>query len=239
MTNRLKLYLGGGLLVAGIGVAVFVLSQFAAGDEPAVTVEGQLLASSRSNLSLCVDGAGGFSVSSREVEAVREALARGLASVPDVPDEYAEPNVVAGCPPATGLTGTPVNPLDRIGGLILTGGEAPSPHFAFIYFVPAEAYGGSFGSQPYGRTHEESICRGDVCFSGVTAGLYLSPSVTSEVLQQALLHVLNWPPRTPVPQDEYIDWEACERGELPHPELTCDVYWQRKTKEAPREQESQ
>jgi hypothetical protein len=231
--KRSGLYLGAGLIMAGVAVAGFVISHLAAGDEPEVThVGGVLQTSNRSNLSLCVDGAFGLERADEDLDAVRDVVESVAEGLPIAAPEYANPEVVAGCPASHILTGPPSEFGPFPGRLVRPSlGEAPSRHRFFIYFLPDGTYQEWFGDQPYATGSEESLIWGDFILGGVTRGVYFAESTASDVLEGALTEVLLVPFRTPAPV-QTIDWQACERGESPHPEHTCDAYWRQATEEA-------
>lgn len=222
--------------IVAILLAVALLAAACSGDstepEPTIAnvtpqgrVQGGLLHSDRSNLSVCVDGAAGFNVSDTEVEAVQAALDSGLASVPDAPGAYSEPTVAVGCPaPPAALVDETVRPANRpfFLGVVV---DVPSNHLLFVYFMALDTYTASFGtasfgSAPYIKTTAEAMCTFDVC-RGVTLSVYFPQQAGSDVLREGLLDILNLLPRLP---DPTIDWQACERGEQPNLGVSCDDY---------------
>lgn len=179
---------GVGLLVAELGTAEQETAQ-----KEKVTFDAPpgLVTSNRSVRSLCVDGAGGASVSSAEVEMIRQATVDALDSIKDTYtflEEQGEPVISQGCPPPTGLSGQPGPRKGRIG----RGVAVPSEHVAFVYFVPEDAYHDSFGDYPYGRAGEELYCIRRSACSSVTEGLYVTPSVSPEALREGLLDALTF-----------------------------------------------
>jgi hypothetical protein len=189
-----------------------------------VRVEGPLLVSNRSHLSICVDGGGGLNISNEDVQGVRETLEEALAARPEIPPEYAEREVTAGCPAPTARLGSP----EKFLGLGAPSVATPSEHRVFVYLLPPEVYAATFGSDPYSFGPEEFLCEGDACYP-ITFGLYVSSSFDGNVLRQGLLdslHLLLPKPNNPEP---ILDWAACERGEQPHPDYSCDQYeeWKR------------
>lgn len=224
---KLKRLLIGGLLLGALGAVAFVVAQFVGaqgGDEGGVRVIPLLGASNRTHLSLCLDGAGGLSVSGTEVRTVRQTLEAALAGVSDLPPQYSEPTVSLGCPPPVALTGKRLGMHDRFSMVDIPSRftrlpdiappGVPSPHRLHVYFVPPDVYAASFGGDAYAVTGEEMICKGDVC-TWVTEGLYLTPSVSSDVLRRALLTPFGLLPMVPEPT-EYQ--QACREGT---PEQWC------------------
>lgn len=207
-SNRLLL---GGLTLGtfaltGVLIACFVGTQ--EGDAPVATPGGTplshvdfqpgslLFTTNRTQLSLCVEGAGGFSVAQAEVELVRRALEDAVAVVPSLPAEYAQRSVSAGCPLATALIGRLVPEDEPWTGVVRVGvgtSRDPSLHRLFVYFVSPDAYAAHFGTRPYFRTTAEDICEVDEC-GGVTSALYVPPSITPGTLREALFNNLNLRP---------------------------------------------
>jgi hypothetical protein len=106
-------------------------------------------------------------------------------------------------------------------GAVLRDEDVPSEHGVFVYFVSPEAYASSFGSEPYGLAEEEIFCRLDFCI-GVTPGLYVSTSISGDVLGQGLLKALGL-----LPSDNQlgaVDAELWQRCELGTPESWCEDY---------------
>ena len=180
-----------------------------------------LLSEERCSLSLCVDGAGGETVSDGQVETVRDRLESVLAGVSSLPPEYGKRAVVRGCPPAGGLTAAPVDPGERPMGAVLRDPDVPSEHRVFVYFLSPEAYAASFGGETYGLATEEMFCRLDQCW-GVTLGLYVSTSLSSELLGQGLLKALGLLPSSK--KLSPVDAELWQRCELGTPEDWCEDY---------------
>jgi hypothetical protein len=201
---------------------------------PVTAIGGPLQTSNRSNLSLCVDGAFGLEAADEKLDTVRDVVESVVEGLPVAVPEYADPEVVAGCPASQVLSGEPSEFSPFKGGSVQPWlGEAPSRHRFFIYFLPDGRYQEWFGDQPYATGSEESLVWVDMVLSGVTGGVYFAESAASDVLERALTDELLHPFRTPVPRPT-IDWQACERGESPHPEHTCDAYWRQQTEEAAR-----
>lgn len=188
-------------------------------EEDEITIGGLLRVSNRTNLSLCVDGAGGFSVSDDDVDRVRNALETVLAAADDPPSEYSDPVVSLGCPPPVALTGRRLSILDRHSLEVspLESASDVSRHRFHVYVVPPEVYETSFGGDTYATTAEEFICESDVCTS-VTRGLYVTPSTSSDVIGRALRAGLVLLPPLPEPT-EYSQF--CLSGT---PEEWCFLY---------------
>lgn len=159
-------------------------------------VPNLLETSNRTELSLCVDGAGGFTPAQAQVQLVRQALDGAVAVVPSLPTEYGQRAVSAGCPPPTAMIGRPVPEDEPWTGVVRVGAGAPrdpSLHRLFVYFVSPDAYALHFGAKPYFRTIAEEMCQVDECW-GVTGALYVSPSITADTLREALIDNLNLRP---------------------------------------------
>ncbi len=179
---------------------------------------------SRSKLSICVDGAGGAEVTDEDVDAVRDALEDALASVNDPPPEYAQRQVVRGCPPPAERFGASQSERGMYAANLETATQA-SEHLVHVYFIPPAVYEATFVDEPYAWTAEEHLFHGDVGVA-VTSGLYLRSSATDQTIRDAVAYVLFLTPRkTPVPEP-IIDWCSCERGVDPNPpyEICGDPY---------------
>lgn len=203
-------------------------------------VTGLLGTSNRANLSLCVDGAGGFTLSAQDVANVRRALADGLTSVRDrFPGaaKYREgAEVSEGCPPATAaLTaaeladreadGTakagdiPGNPI-RIPGT----GDTPSSHVLYVYIVPEDVYERTFATAgPWAKGAAEMLCFGHAC-AQVTTALYVPPRIDAARLMEGVLSSIGLgpplvdPPISPEEQNERMR-QALERAGLSPAEI--------------------
>ena len=193
------------------------------GGEGEVTSGGLLLVSNRTQLSLCVDGAGGFSVSDDEVDRVRDALEGVLAAADNPPSEYSDRAVSRSCPPPTALTGSVLDYGERYGfgvlsgsGALETAGDA-SRHRLHVYVVPPDVYATSFGADAYATTAEDLLCDVDVCI-WLTQGLYITPSTGSDVISRALRSVLVLNPPLPEPT---VYAQVCLSGT---PEEWCYQY---------------
>ncbi len=201
---------------------------------------GNLLAGNRTHLSLCVDGAGGGSITSVELDRVSSALDSGLGSLDRIPPEFGQPSVTAGCPPPIPLTGERLDSFDLCCGFStrITDAALLSLHRLFIYFVPDDTYAASFGpDQPYARAVPERVCRGDFC-SEMTVAVYFPQTVATEVLAQGILEGLALHATEPRPTfDPQGFLESCQQGTpvagcdryflciTPTPMLNCDSFW--------------
>ena len=170
------------------------------------------LASNRTEFSVCVDGAGGVSVTRTEIDKVRQAVDSVIGSLSVVPTAVTE-----GCPPPLALTGDKLHFTQLSGSnffpryFILP--ELPSVHRIFVYFVSPEAYAASFDQPyPYVFSLEEVVCELDIC-TGVSSGLYVTDDMTSELLSYALQDFYRLKP----------DWlDTCNAT----PELSwCAKFW--------------
>jgi hypothetical protein len=191
-----------------------------------------LITGNRPNLSICVHGAGGLSVSNDDVARVRAALEAGLLSVPDIPPEYGERVVSEGCPPPSAQLGQPASQWDIRGARV----DVPSVHRVFVYLVSDATYSATFGAEPFVAAGEELVFSGDEGYP-VTFGLYVPQSAPSDALSEGLLTVLRLRPHEPSPTPA-IDWQACERGERPHPDFDCSNYEDRLRQLEEREEHS-
>ena len=221
------------VVVLGAGLATVAVVAFLAAacggagtpGEPRPTLPYQAKASfakageplnGRSYLSLCVDdGTGG--ASDGAVETVEEALEGALAAEVELPSQYDLRVVTAGCPAPGASLGTPTSEYD----IRQRGVDVPSDHIVFVYLLDPALYTATFGDDLYARGGGEMVCRVDVCF-GVTYALYISASVSEELLQTALadslgLLLLRY-------SNEAIFRTACERGEAPTVGFDCSDY---------------
>lgn len=209
-------------VLAVLALTAFLLVEFVGAQlthEPGIG--GPLRVDSRSQLSLCVDGSNGLSVSDNEVDRVRDALETVIAGADDPPSEYDDRAVSLGCPPPVALTGQPLSRSDRhsfgVSPRALESASEASRHRFHVYVVPPEVYVTSFGGEAYATTSEEFICDGDVCTS-LTRGLYITPSTSSDVISRALRAGLVLLPPLPDPT-EYSRF--CLSGT---PEEWCFLY---------------
>lgn len=221
------------VLIGLVGISVgllFISGSKDLNESGAVSAEGSvsfttsiLGTSNRTNLSVCVDGAGGHAVSAPEVAMVRRALADGLTSVSDVyqrATDYREgAEVSEGCPAHTAaltvaelaaweasgdssaddIRGSPIN---------VRGPDTPSSHLLFVYFIPSGVYERAFDAEdPWTLGAAEMLCGGHSC-AQVTAALYVSPSIDPAELSAALLSGIGYgepqvdPPMSPEERNE-------------------------------------
>lgn len=227
---KLAYLLAAAALLSAAGAIAYGVVQFTRDEEPANVAapeetdapgDGRLLSGTRDNLSVCVDGAGGLEINGEDVDDIESALDEALASVPNVPEEFSNPDVSEGCPEPRAPMGQAISRFDVESRLV----EAPVPHLLMVYVLSPELFAATFPDERYAKTAEEHVCRpgGDTCVT-VTSGLYLPSPAGTTLLRDALLDGLALSPYKPTP-DPTIDWRACERGELPHPDFTCEG-WQ-------------
>jgi len=210
-----------------------------------------LATSNRSHLSVCVDGAGGFSISGAEVERVRQALDSGLGSLGEeyihAPKYRQEAEVSRGCPPPTSaLTADELGEQSRTryGDLLVDpvsvrvpAGDAPSEHRVFVYFVPPDVYGAAFGAKPYAMGSAEFLCGAGYNCAEVTTALYVTPLVDADVLSDAALDAIGFllstagdPPMSPQERNERTR-QALEDAGVPQSEI--DDFFERACAEVP------
>lgn len=212
----------GGLLVAAVLATVGVLvARFAGAQEDPQVTHNPLITTNRTHLSICVDGARGYAVSQQEVTWLREALDDALNNSPLTPPEFAQRELVTGCPsPPAALTEDNPNFHELWQALVHGVGwpvvDTPSPHLVFVYLVPPEFYESKFDI-PYLVGNADRTCEVDTCVP-LTVALYLSPAIESQMLREALLDSLGLLPYRPEPT---IDWRPCELGT---PEPYCVRY---------------
>ncbi len=166
----------------------------------------------RTAFSLCVAGAGGFSVTQAEVAQVRQALDAALVFLPEVPR-----NVTEGCPPPHAPTGENLTFRQLFGTAfsprLLMPPEVPSQHQIFVYFVSPDTYAASFDfPYPYVLLSEQRVCEQNRCH-GESGGLYVPSDITTGMLSYAIQDYKALAP----------DWiEVC----LAAPELSwCEKFW--------------
>ena len=228
MAPKRKRIVAAAVLAAAVGVGGYFAVQLVTAevdggpDGNLLGVGNPLISDTRTGLSLCVDGAGGFNATGEDTEEVREALEQGLTAEVSLPAEYAEREVVQGCPPSTEDLGTNLGTSLGMGAPSYAPGETPSKHRLFVYFITPELFEATWPGKPYGRGPAEFACAGDEC-EPVTDAVYVPSSVSRGDLRDGLLDALLLLPREPNPEP-ILDWEACERGEQPHPDYTCDQY---------------
>ena len=182
------------------------------GDITAERLLRSRLASNRTEFSVCVDGAGGVSVTRTEIDKVRQAVDSAIGSLSVVPTAVTE-----GCPPPLALTGEKLHFRQLSGSNFspryFIPPELPSLHRIFVYFVSPEAYAASFDQPyPYVFSNEEVVCELDICNS-VSSGLYVTSDITSELLGYAIQDFYRLKP----------DWlDTCNAT----PELSwCAKFW--------------
>jgi len=208
-------------LLGGVATALIV-DQFVGAQQAQLPgSSGPLAAPNRSHLSVCVDGAGGATVSATQLGLVRQALAAIRASPSNWP-QFGEPEAVEGCPPSTTLSGpAPRNAVERHDALErareLWPPATANPHRVFVYWTAADTFAAYFGNVPYEVASEELLCSGHVCAGGTT-GLYLTPSAAADTIQEGLLDALGLLPPEPQPTP---NWTACALGT---PEPWCARY---------------
>lgn len=218
------------LVAAGVGGSAYALSQLASAQFGEIEPPSHLIVESRSELSLCVDGAAGLAVDDAEVEAIERSLEQVLASASNVPSEYDHWSVELTCPPppdilsdqARGRLG-PSDIRDSFADVV----EEASPHLVFVYLMSASSYSGFFGDQPHVVASAERLCRGSepaVCYA-TTFGLYLADSAPSDIMATGLEDVLNLARVTPAPEPT-LDWAGCEglQPPFPHELYFCERY---------------
>ena len=225
------------MLIIGV-IAAAILTGACGGDGQSTLVggtaterfPGDLLTSSRTHLSLCVDQAGASprEPTTGDVERVSKAVTDALATLHPLPPEFGKPSVSAGCPAPIPLTGARLGYEQTCAvcpARVFTDAAQLSPHRIFAYFVPDTMYALSFGDdEPYTMSTAESLCEGggrsrsDTTCGGMTASIYAPDSITDGDLAHAVLKSLGLAPITPQPP---IDWASCTLG-TPRPE--CDRY---------------
>lgn len=200
------------LAAAGLLVAYFVGTDSDADQEAAgggVPIRGPLLATNRSILSVCIDGALGYDASEEDADWLRQALDGALDAFPDTPAEFAQREAVLGCPaPSAALMGDSAHPLDdaREGVRV----ELSGPHRLFVYLLPPEQYAAR-STLPYVVGNGEYIVEGDYG-RPVSAALYITPAIPPETLREALLSALGL--QQPVSPRSTEEWQrgVCELG---------------------------
>ncbi len=160
-----------------------------------------LFTTNRTVLSICVDGAEGYTVTPDDLDGVRLALEDAIRRTAEPPTEYGVRVVVEGCPepraPSYVISTSGADRLDEndwnIGDVIIGDRGAPpepSPHRLFVYLVPPDVYTGYFVAEPYFRHTAESLRSGDE-FIGVTGAVYVRSSISHQDVRAALMHNLN------------------------------------------------
>lgn len=197
MTKTGRRMFGAALLVGGLAIGGFVIAQFvgAQSDESILVSGGNAkLVNARDNLSICVDGARGYTATRADVDMVQELVDTAVGRFAGIPSEYEERVVVLGCPPPPAALDR--EPLDRdllFGDFVDT--QVPSDHRAFIYIIPETVFA-PFDPLPYVIGTAEKIFRGDV-WVPVTDAVYITPSTDQDAITEALLGAtgLQIPPR--------------------------------------------
>jgi hypothetical protein len=190
------------LFVAFLGTAIAVALFVNTGpDKREVTVAqypGNLLASNRTHLAVCVDRAGSDAASSDDVAAVERALDLGLSMLDQVPGEFGTPTVSSECPSPIALSGQRLHELDLCCLLSkhVEDVSQTSPYRLFVYVVPDALFAESFdASRPFARANPERLCHGDVCLE-ITVAIYATESISSANLTIGLLPGLGLEPKT-------------------------------------------
>jgi len=199
-------------LALGIALVVINLAGAEEGDD-----EGPLLFSDRTQLSICLDGAAGYETNDTDAQAVRQGIEETLATSPiEVPREYAEWELVEGCPhPAPNLTGqrglSEIFANGSIGGLI----SEPSPYRLFVFLLPSELYANdpliARAQLPYILGSGETICETDLC-DNLSRAVYLPANASKGALREALLAGLYLLPYTTPEPEPTFDRQGCEQG---------------------------
>jgi hypothetical protein len=186
-------------------ILAFLLAEFVGAHESVEPSTGPLLATNRSMLSVCVDGARGLNATQANANGVATALDDALDSFADVPEEFQRREVVLSCP------GAPPGLNDTTGSVagVIAGGfrvEEPGPHRLFVFILPPDALG-----IPYYIGNAEYVLEGDVGRPASTA-LYITPETSAEQLREGLLWALSLEaPDRPLPPDEQRARD-CELG---------------------------
>lgn len=224
----------------GLGLVAFLTIQCVARGEEGPAARVSLLASNRTRLSLCVDMADGSPVTQRDVADVARAVDRALATLPEVPSEFGQPTVVAGCPAAIPLTGARLSSdeLCCTAARVVADSNLLSEHMVFVYLVDDTLYSRSFGDTPFTRAVSEMLCsdlpikpspptpphlgwRDNLC-AGRTLSLYVPGSTTADTLAQGIAYAVGLYPDEPEPTfDPQGFARSCEQGT---PVPGCDRY---------------
>ena len=150
------------------------------------------LAPHRTKLSICVDGAGGVSVSDADSELVREGLDSVTSNLGE--EGYlrylVEANIVAGCPEPTLPLGTPINSVNETRPY-QKDVRVASEHLVFVYVLPQDVYAATFGEIEYFRAGAE-VC----CMTGnnglVTSAVYVTRAITDGKLGEVLMRAMGF-----------------------------------------------
>src|SRR4030067_2351275 len=139
MKRRLRGFL---TAAVAVGLLAYVVAQLTVAQDEAgdlhvrVSPLNPLIVVDRNSLSICVDGAGGYSADSNDVATVRTALDAGLAKFQNLPSEYASRTGTAGCRPARVPLGRPTTGGSEYAKCV----QSPSAHVLFVYLIPAATY---------------------------------------------------------------------------------------------------
>lgn len=155
-----------------------------------------LLVNGRTRLSLCVARLDGGAVGQPDVARFESALREVEDEIASLSYSQAvltlvdQAAVVEGCPAAAAADPTKrfVDPKTEQPSVIGPISDTPSPHRLHIYLVSEQTLRDWFGDMVYGASAEEMFCGRPRTLScaPVTQGLYLTSSITQELLRQAL-----------------------------------------------------
>ncbi len=212
------------VVLIAVGLAALSAACGSSSDQPAIDspTDGEAIevgwldglhSSNRSSFFVCVGGAGGRILSSRDVEYVELELEAALATVSDLADSLRNPIVNDECPPAPpGIVDMSPSEVMRAQAVV----DTPSDEVLRVYLLPQAAYEAAFGTwRPYMIGSAEWLCRQDSCDT-VTTALYLNDAIDAELLRKVLLAGLGLGrAEPPARQFELDDLEACDRGETP------------------------
>ena len=141
-----------------------------------------LFALARTELSICVDGMGGYHATEADLDTFSDALRTVLSEHPEAPQEQSAPSVSAGCPAP--------KIIDEAGTVYSRLVDQPSEHYLFVYFLSLEDYRAAFHGL-YTVDGAEHVCSGDECMLA-TLGIYIPSTEGLEILQQAIIDALSW-----------------------------------------------
>src|SRR4030042_1915105 len=105
MNLTLGRLLGAIISISVLAVGAFLVVRFTIAEVGNDPEEDLLLAENRTELSVCVEGAGGLDISDEHVERGRQALEGGLEGGSFVPSEYSQRTITVGCPPPSAHLG--------------------------------------------------------------------------------------------------------------------------------------
>jgi len=191
-------------LLTAAAVALLVSQFVGAEEDNDALISGGLATRNRLELSICVDGAGGESISPTRVAAVQRAIDNGLSRELDRFHEPPYPptgQATSGCPAASVPLGASLTAYEaeEYAARVEVPAE-PSGHRVFVYVLPDAIYAATFGSESYIRTTAELLCEEHVC-AEVTTGLYVPESVSAEMLEVGLVDALGLISREDPPMD--------------------------------------